>query len=256
MTLTILGDFLAAHAFVFIATFARVGTMIMILPGFSSSSVPARIRLLIALSVSALMVPLLVSSFPPVPASPMGLATAIVLEILIGIAIGLSARLFFSALQVAGTLIAFQSGLAFAQNFDPSQDSQGVITGSFLSVVAVTLIFVTDLHHLLIAVMRDSYVVFAPVTVLPIDDFMSFVVTAVSQSFLVGLQLAMPVMAAGFIIYVATGVLAKLIPQVQVFFVIMPANILVGFAIMFLVLSAMMIWFMDRFEQHLLQFLA
>ena len=255
MSITFSADILSTSVFVFLAIFARVGAMIMVLPGFDSSSVPPRIRLMIALALSYVLWPLLENSFPAVPATSLGMACYILWEIVIGLAVGLTVRVFFSALQVAGTLIAFQSGLAFAQNFDPTQDAQGVITGSFLSVLAVTLLFVTDMHHVMIAAAQDSYTLFHPSHALPLGNFSAFMVEAVSRSFLVGLQMAMPVMAAGFIVYVATGILAKLIPQVQVFFVVMPANILIGFAVMTLVLSAMLIWFMDQFGQHLQQFL-
>lgn len=255
MTLTIQGDFLAQNAFVFMAVFARIGTMVMIMPGFDTKSISARIRLIFALGLCFVVVPGLISGFPAIPATPMGLAYFIIWEMIIGFAIGLTVRVFFSALQVAGMLIAFQSGLAFAQNFDPTQDTQSVITGSFLSVIAVTLIFVMNLHHLMIAAMLDSYALFLPSAILPVESFYLFIVEAVSKAFLLGVQLATPVMAAGFTIYLGTGILAKLIPQVQVFFVIMPANILVGYVIMFLVLSSIMIWFMDQFEQHIRQFL-
>ncbi len=255
MTYTFDAPFLSQQVFVFMMIFARLGTMFMVLPGFGANGIPVRVRLILALAVSALMMPVVQEIFASIPGSPLGLAVVFIWEMVIGLIIGMSARIIFTALQVAGTLIAFQTALAFAQNFDPSQDSQGAVTGAFLSLTGVTLIFAADLHHLMLASMAQSYDLFAPGAEYPIAQITDHIVATVSQSFVLGVQLAVPFMVSGLIVYVAAGVIAKLIPQIQIFFVIMPANITVGFIVLMLVISSMMMLFVDRMEAHLRQFL-
>ena len=157
---------------------------------------------------------------------------------------------------MAGTAIAFQTGLAFAQNVDPTQGGQSSIFGSFMSVLAVALIFATDLHHLMLVAMHDSYTLFKPGSGLPVGDFASLGIRTLANGFRVALQLAGPFLVFGLIFYLGIGVLARLIPQVQVFFLAMPANIFLGFLLLLLLLSTMMIWFTDYFGQAIRAYLA
>jgi len=256
MTLTISQDLIAKDVFVFLAVFARLGAMLMLFPALGATAIPSQVRLIFALSVSFVTMPVVASTFPAPPDTLLTMAGFILLEATIGIAIGAVVRTVMSALQVAGTIIAFQTGLAFAQNFDPAQDSQSAIYASFLSLLAMTLIFVTDLHHLLIGAMYHSYVVFPPGHALPWGDLSELAVKTVSETFVLGVQMATPFIAAGLLFYLGIGVLSRLMPQVQIFFVSMPANILLGILILFLTISTMTMWFMNYFESFLAGFLS
>ena len=141
------------------------------------------------------------------------------------------------------------------KNYDPTQGVQGALIGTFLSILAVTLIFVTDLHHLMIGALHQSYTLFPAGSVLPWDRFVELAVDIIAGSFVLGVQLAAPFLTVGLVFYLGIGILTKLMPQVQIFFVAMPANILLGFLILMLVLSTMMLWFSDYFEQVLSNFL-
>jgi len=256
MTLTINQDLIANDVFVFLAVFARLGAMLMLFPALGASTIPSQVKLIFALSVSLVTMPVVAPSFPAPPETLLTMAAFIALEATIGIIIGAVVRAVMSALQVAGTIIAFQTGLAFAQNFDPAQDSQSAIYASFLSLLAMTLIFVTDLHHLLIGAMYHSYAVFPPGNALPWGDLSELIVKTVSETFKLGVQMATPFIAVGLLFYLGIGVLSRLMPQVQIFFVAMPANILLGLLIFLLTISTMIIWFMDYFESFLNGFLA
>ncbi|MCE9650671.1 MAG: flagellar type III secretion system protein FliR [Parvibaculum sp.] len=244
-------EFLPQTGFVFMLVFSRLGAMIMLMPAIGEIAVPTRIRLILALILSAIMMPLVSDTYSAIPLTVPGLALAVVYEILIGIFIGMSAQIVMSSLHVAGNIIALQTGLAFAQNVDPTQGTQSAIVASFLSMLAVTLIFATDLHHLLIAAMRDSYVLFKPGEILPVGDFLQMAVKAVSGAFVLGVQLSAPFVVFGLVFYIGLGLLSKLMPQIQIFFIAMPANIGLGFALLFLILGAMMTWFLQGFEQSL-----
>ena len=146
--MTVSLDFLPQTAFAFLLIFARIGAMTMALPGIGERMVPTRIRLVFALALSMILYPLVNTAFPALPGSLYGMIVAIVREVIIGVAIGISVKLIVSAIQFVGSVIAFQTGLAFAQNVDPANGAQSTLFGTFLSVLSIALIFAADLHHL------------------------------------------------------------------------------------------------------------
>ncbi|MGE0181648.1 MAG: flagellar biosynthetic protein FliR [Parvularculaceae bacterium] len=256
-------DFLAAlpvDALVAFAVFARVGAMMMTAPAFGDYTLSPRIRLVIALGLSAVLAPAAASSFPP-GAIDMndGLAMPALLigEIAVGLFLGLVARMLAAALNVAGQIIALQMGLSLAQIFDPGQAIQGAIVGGFLAVLGTTMIFATDLHHLLIAALRDSYFLFAPggVTSGVTGDMASAMIDSLSFAFSLGVRLAAPFIVFGLIFYAGAGVLNRLMPQAQVFFMLMPANLILGLLLLMLTTGLMMTVFLGAFEERLSVFI-
>lgn len=223
----------------------------MLLPALGETAIPTRIRLVMALSISFLIYGLVRASLPPMPASPYMIFMMVLFEILIGILIGSSIRLLLSALHTAGTLIAMQTGLAMAQAFDPAQGAQSALMSTFLTLMAVVLIFITNMHHMMIAAMYDSYILFPVGAHLEMADFAEVVIRTVASSFFLGVQIASPFMVYGLIFNVGLGILARLMPQLQVFFIAMPLNIAAGFLILGMVLSASMAWFLQNMEVSL-----
>ena len=169
-------------------------------------------------------------------------------ELLIGIVLGMLSRLTIASLQIAGSVVAQQMGLGFVTAVDPTQGQQGMIVGNFLGVLGVTMIFATDLHHMVIAALNDSYTLFHPGEVPVFGDVASLFSTTVAGAFRIGIQLSAPFIAFGLLFNLGLGVLARLMPQMQVFFVGMPLSILAGFLILVLVLGAMMMTFLDYVE--------
>lgn len=249
-------DFAPHTAYVFILVFARIGTMVMLMPALGEISVSSRVRLTFALVMTGVMMPLVQSEYGAMSPNFPSVAWAVISEMLVGFFVGSMSRFIMSALQVAGTVIAFQTGLAFAQNVDPTQGVQTALVGSFLSMLAVTMIFATDLHFLLIGAMRDSYILFHPGDVLPLGDIVETAINIVGGAFRLGIQMASPFLAFGLIFYLALGILAKLMPQVQIFFVAMPANIMLGFALLSVLMGGLMTWFLTFFEETMSLFLA
>jgi flagellar biosynthetic protein FliR len=242
-------------AFVFVLVFARLGSMISAMPALGEAVISAQVRLATALLVTLVMLPVVADNYGAIPSSLSGLAFAVLGEIAIGLVIGVSARMLTAALQVAGTVIAFQTGLAFAQNVDPTQGVQSALVASFLSMLAATMVFTADLHHLLFAAMRDSYLMFRPGQMLPVGDFAQMMVGIVGGAFKVGLQLAAPFVVFGLIFNLGQGVLSRLMPQVQIFFVSMPANIYLGFVLLMLLLTPIMMWYLDHFSMGIKEFI-
>lgn len=249
-------DFLPQTAFAFMLIFARTGAMVMTLPGIGDRTVPPRIRLVFALALSLIMLPLVDKLFSALPDTLPAMIAALASEMLIGIAIGFTVRIIITALLFAGSVIAFQTGLAFAQSVDPAQGVQSTLFSAFFSVLSVALIFATDMHFLLLSAMHDSYILFRPGSGLPAGDFLQVALETMANGFVVAIQLAAPFLVFGLVFYLGVGILARLIPQVQVFFLAMPANIMLGLILFMLLLSTMMMWFLDYVNKALAPFLA
>ncbi len=236
---------LPSLAAAFLLVFARIGTMVMLLPGLGEMTVPVRVRLTVALMLAAIFLPLHreayaldLRQFGPV-------LQMLAQELLIGAVLGLTARLTVSALQVAGAVVAQQMGLGFVTAVDPTQGQQNAIVGNFLTILGVTLVFATDLHYLVIAALNDSYRLFAPGASFLAGDLAALFTKTVAGAFKVGIQLSAPFLVFGILFNLGLGILSRLMPQMQVFFVGLPLSILLGFLILILVVSAMMGTFLE-----------
>ena len=250
-----LEEILSANIFAFSLVFARLGGAMMVIPGFGELVVSPRVRLSLTLAVALSIFPLLSGLLPAMPATLPGLFALIVTELVIGVFIGTSARLIMSALHVAGTVISFQSSLGFAQTVDPTARSQSAIVVSLLNMLGVVLIFATGLHYMLLRALVDSYDLFPPAALPPVGDFAELAVGFVAKSFALGFQLATPLVAYGMVFYICLGLLGRLMPRVQLFFIVMPLQILLSLAILMIVMPAIMLWFLDHFEASMAEFL-
>ena len=238
---------LPALAATFMLVFARVGAMVMLLPGLGESNIPVRIKLAIALLLTLIILPLHRTAFNVDLTSVVPLLVLMVHEIVIGIVLGATARVTLSALQVAGSIIAQQLGLGFVTSVDPTQGQQGALIGNFLTLLGITLLFATDTHYLIIAALDESYKVFAPGELMSSGDVASLATQAFATAFKIGAQLSAPFLVFGLVFNVGLGILARLMPQMQVYFVGVPLSIMIGFVIFAAVLVTMMGTYMEYF---------
>ena len=238
-------SFLPAFGAAFMLMFARIGTMVMLLPGLGEITIPARVRLTMALMLTFVLFPLHRDGYTIDLRSPGPVLIALGQELLVGAVLGTTARLTISALQTAGSVIAQQLGLGFVTAVDPTQGQQGLIVGNFLTLLGVTLIFATDLHHLVIAGLHDSYRLFRPGEIPIVSDVTVLVTNTIASAFRIGIQLSGPFLVFGLVFNVALGVLARLMPQMQVYFVAVPLSIMIGFLILLVVVGAMMGSFLE-----------
>lgn len=254
--MTLLEEFLSTGVFAFIIIFVRFGTALMIMPGVGDSFVPGNIRLMIALAICLVMTPIMMPFMPsPLPAFST-MIVLIVMEFITGLFIGTIARILMTALDTAGMLISMASGISNAQIFNPAMAVQGSLFGAFLSVMGVTMLFVTNMHHLMIHGLVESYHMF-PLGGLPDTGSMAELVTkAVSSAFLVGFQIALPFVVISMMIYVGMGVLSRLMPQIQVFILAIPLQILLAMITMGIVLSSIMLFWLSTFESGMVYFLS
>ncbi len=247
-------NWLPATAYFYILIFARVGSILMLLPALGEMTIPTNMRLGFALMFSLVLYPLIQPTLPALPGDVLQVLVYLLHELAVGLILGAITRLITMAAAVAGSVIAYQIGLTGAQGADPvNGGAQGALIGAFISMLGVTLIFATDLHHVALMAIRDSYMIFSPKEPLMFGDAAQMAVQSAASAFVIGIQMSAPFIVLGLVFYLGMGILGRMMPQLQVFFVIMPATIWVGLILFALLLMMMMGWYLTHFEGELAQ---
>ncbi|MBW3617116.1 MAG: flagellar type III secretion system protein FliR [Proteobacteria bacterium] len=248
------GDALPVEIYTAGLVFARVGAIVMLIPGLGEAAVPPRIRLAFAFVLTLVLFPLAAPTVAAIPALASGLAGAVIKEVLIGLMIGGLLRLFLSSLAVAGEAVSLQTTLSFAQTANPLGGAANTSVGAFLGLLGVTLIFATDLHHLFIGAIARSYALFPPNRAVPLGDAGDLAIRTVGEAFALGVQLAAPVIVFSLVLNVAAGLIGRVLPQFQIFFVSTPINVLVGLSVFALSLGLIGLVWIERYEAYLQRF--
>ena len=233
---------------------ARLGAIVMLLPGLGEAFIPVRIRLSLALLLALVLFPLVGGAVPAIPANVSGVALAIIRETAIGLLLGGILRFFMTSLATAGEIISIQTTLAFAQTANPMQAAPSATLSTFLGLMGILLIMTTNLHHLFISAIVRSYTIFPFTRAIPLADANALAVQTVSRSFALGLQLAAPVVTLSMIFNVATGLVGRVMPQFQIFFVATPLMVLLGLSVFALSLGVIgMVW-VDHYRDLIAMF--
>jgi len=249
MTPDTISDFLTTGVFAFILVFVRVGTAIMIMPGIGNAFIPGNVRLYFALAFSFVLFPILQSRIPDPLPDTITLFTMIIMEFVAGVFLGTVMRFLLAAIDVAGVIIATQSSLANAQLFNPAFASQGTVIGSFLTMVATLLLLVTDMHHLMLTGIIESYDLL-PINQLPkMGDLAEILVQEMAFAFKIGIQMTAPFLIIVTLLNVGMGVMSKLMPQVQVFMIAVPIQITLSLVTLSIVASTMMLFWLKSFDE-------
>jgi len=234
--------------------FARLSAMVMLLPGIGDNTVSPRIRLSFAFLLTLMLLPVVSHGMPALPGTVGGLATLMIKEALIGLMIGSILRMFVGAMAAAGELISLSTTLSFAQTAAPGQAQSSTSVSTLLSLIAIVLIMTTDLHHLFLSAMVKSYSLFPFSRPVSVADSTQLAIQTVSGSFKLGLQLAAPVVAFSLIFNVAAGLVGRVMPQFQIFYVATPLIVMLGLSIFALSLGVIgMVW-MSRYRELLALF--
>jgi flagellar biosynthesis protein FliR len=251
MNLTILPEFAAAFALVM----ARVGTLVMLMPGIGDRSIPVRMRLTFALLLSLLFLPLVRPALPPLSGGLEPLVRLAIMEVLIGLMIGTAVRITLFAMQLAGTVIAQQMALSFSSTVDPTAGVQNPTIATFLVLLATALIFALDIHHMSIKGMHDSYALLPPGVTPPVGDAATLILKTFTTAFSAGIQISAPFLVFAIVFNLGLGVLSRLMPQLQIFFLAMPASILIGTVILLAAIGVMMQVYLQHLTALLGQFI-
>ena len=240
----------------FLFVFLRIGSSLIFMPGFQSSYVPMRVKLLIAITISLILVPFLSKNLPPQPNDLLHFSTICLIEITYGVFMGLVMFALFSALNMVGNFAGQAIGFANAQIFDPNTQNQSMLIEVFLTIIALTIIFITDMHHLMIGGVIDSYNLFPIGSPLPIEDFTKFFSETVNSSFVMGFKIASPFIAFMLVFYSGLGLITRLMPQLNVFFLSLPMQIYLGLGLLLITIPIMMMWFLKYYEEGIMKFIS
>lgn len=254
MSINLLEHFVLSQLSAFLFIFCRVGSALMVMPAMGDAYVPQRIRLLFGLSLSALLTPILIEKMPALPASTLMLGLLLITEIFVGAFIGMIARTILSALHVAGTVIAYQSSLAVSSIFDPVTGTQTAVLSNFLTIVGVTIMLALNLHHYMLAGVVESYNLFIPGSYPMIEDMMKYHLQLLSDCFTLGMMLAAPHIVFSFVFYLMGGLMARLMPNFQTFYVMMAPQIILAFILMFAIIAVVMEVFAGFAQDQLIAF--
>jgi flagellar biosynthetic protein FliR len=211
----------------FIWPLMRISAMFVSVPLFSIRAVPARVRLILSVAITLVIMPLL----PPLPTVEMFSYTGFMMaisQVMIGLTSGFILQLVFAAVVFAGQGIALSMGLGFSMMVDPQNGQQVPVIAQFYTVTT-TLIFISlDGHLLLIQMLLDSFKTL-PIGIDGIDKAGIWSILAwSSRMFAGGLLLAMPVIASLLLVNVIFGVAARAAPQLQIFTVGFPVTLMLG----------------------------
>lgn len=243
-----LDKFLSGHVFAFLFLFARLGSVIMLFPGVGESYVSPRMRLMFALSLCFLLMEPMLGRIPAPPEAIGDLFKMLSYEILIGLFFGTMLRIILSTLESAGAVIALQTGLSNATILNPSLAIQSTLASAMLSVTGVTLIFVTGLDQLLFRSLIGIYDVFPPGGTIMPGDMAQTIIQMTNHSFVLGIELSMPFLVMGLLMYIALGIMQKLLPQVQLFLVALPIQIWGGLALFGITIAGIMTVWLQYFN--------
>jgi flagellar biosynthetic protein FliR len=241
-------DQLLAWSISYLWVLIRVGAMLMVAPIFGSQTLPARVRLLIALVVSVVITPMV----PDIPTvDPLSIAgfVMIVQQILIGIAMGFVLNLVLSAFVVAGESIAMSMGLGFAQTVDPQNGVSVPLISQFLTIVVTLLMVTLNVPGMIVKMLADSFTILpiSPIGLTP-EDFRAIAWFG-QQMYINAVLVALPIVTTLLMVNLAMGVITRAAPQMNIFSVGFPATLMIGFFVMFL---AAPLWFpnVEQFVQQ------
>ena len=227
--------------------FVRIGVMCMFMPFISIRYNTPRVRLFFAISLTILVVPNI--KLPPDVLQAGNLISIIFIEVLYGVFIGLLTRSILEVLNLLGFIIGHSVGMVNAMVNDPISRLQSTLINSFLINLGLVMLLSENYHHLIISAMHNSYLLF-PVGQIPdnAQDYSLSYVYILEKGFAVGLQLSAPFIVFSIIFQLSIGLFNRLSPNINIFFVSLPMQIIVGFTVFAIVLPTLMYQFVNFFE--------
>jgi flagellar biosynthetic protein FliR len=246
----VLSDFLTINIFHMVLIVVRVGVLFTLAPGFSASYVSMRIKVILAVAIAFIALPAISPFLPDVaPSAPAVMVLLLVKEAAIGVFFAALAQGLFFALHLAGTSIGFSSGLMNAMVFDPVVNQQAAMVVGILNNIALLLLFTTGLHYLMLEAVLDSYTLFPVTQSLDIGGLADNLAQTITRSFHIGGRIAAPFLVFMLTFQVGMGLIARLMPQMNVFFVALPLQVMLGLGLLMIALPAIVLLFMGYFEQ-------
>jgi flagellar biosynthetic protein FliR len=226
--------------------FCRIGSCLMLVPGYSSTNIPPQIRLFIALVTTFALTPILVSILKPLvdDAPPLTLALLIGTELLVGSVIGLGGRVFFLALQTMITVMASAIGLSNIPGTPVGETDPTPAAVPLIMASVTTLFFLTDQHWQVLRGLMNSYDVWQPGEKLSGEIALNQLTSRLTDAFVLTLRITSPFIVYSVIVNFSVGLLNKLTPAIPVYFISVPFVLLGGLLLLYLISDEFLTQFM------------
>ena len=212
----------------FFLVFIRVGAILMFMPIFDSRSIPLFFKVALAFASSIVLFPLLELEPLPLVGNVFLLGVRVISEILIGLVIGFAVKLIFAGIQLAGQLAGYQMGMALVNVMDPASSQQVPVLAQFMNLFGLLIFITINAHHWFIKALKHSFEIVPPVSASFSGSLLAQIVKMSGNVFVIGIQVGAPIIAAMLVTSVAFGLIARTVPQMNVFIVAMPLKIGVG----------------------------
>ena len=219
--------------------FARLTAFIYLIPFFSIKGTPNLVKIGFGVALTALILPGI--NKVVVPVDILQYSFVVIKEVLVGLVLGYVAMLTFNAVRMAGELIDIQMGFSMATVFDPQNQTRITLTGQFLYLFEILLFLVVDGHHSLLMAISYSY------TLIPVMagglkiSFISAVFQLFIQVFSLGIRIAVPFIVVFLICDIGLGIIARTVPQLNIFVLSFPIKIGVGMVTMIAIIPVLAI---------------
>jgi len=220
----------------FLLSLLRVGSLIAAMPVLGGAQTAQRFKVGLTFVLGLLLFPLSKKYFLPIPFVPVVLLVVVIQEVLLGVLIGLIARLIFSAVEFGGTVIGYQMGFAAANVFDPQNQRQISLMSQFQNVFAILIFLSMDGHMILIRAIVSSFEVLPPGQIDFSKGAIPFLIDATTQMFILGVKFSAPILAVLLLSSLVLGIMARVFPQLNVFLLSFPLNIGLSFLVIGLTL--------------------
>lgn len=221
-------DLILGHAFGLVLVLARVGATLALLPGLGEATIPAVVKAGMMLTLSILLLPIVEPGLPPRPGSEVALALMVATELANGLWFGWLARVLVTSLPLAGQFVADFAGLANVLLPNPELGPQTTAIAQLYAIAVPALILSTGLYTELLSAVVGFYHLIPPGTLAWVPDSAATTVAMVGRCFDLALRLAAPFILAAIAWHVAIGLVARLVPRLQIFFVALPGQIALG----------------------------
>ena len=231
--------------------FLRLTSLVMLVPGLGDQAVPPRLRLGFAFMLALVIAPIVSNTLPPLPDTLGALAGHVLHEVIIGLMLGTLMRVLIFTLVVTGEIMSLQTTLSFAQTANPAQAQPSTSLGTFLAMLGLVMIYATNLHHVFIRAMVDSYQIFAPTKPIMIADATTLMLQTVTKCIALALQMSAPLIVFALVFNIATGFVGRIMPNFPVFFAATPLSVLFGLSLMALSLGATGMVFINHYADFL-----
>ena len=225
---------------VFLLLTIRIGAIVLSLPLLDSRNIPAQLKILFILMLSVALYPLVQTQQVVIPQRLGHLGLVVVSEMLIGLTIGFVAKVLFAGIQLGGELISQQMGLNFATIFDPQNAHQVSLIAHFQDVLAMVLFLSGSAHHWFIIAMAESLQSIPLGALSTSGAVLPVILTLLGKACVIAIQLAAPVSIALLLATLVLGVIARLVPQLNVFMLSFPATLGLGLVMLALALPSLM----------------